>query len=65
MRPYDTLGIPLRNGQPMDVNRIAAMIADWLNERHERGYDLVCVVPNVHATILVVKWSDEDDDSDS
>ena len=57
MKPYDTLGIALHSGQPVEVDRIAKEIRDWLNERAERGYTFVGALSlcTAYAAVVIVE----------
>jgi len=60
MKQIDTLGIPLNCNSRAEVERLADDIADWLNERYERGYKLVCSVGCLYSAILIIERGGHD-----
>ena len=63
VKPYDTLGIAIHTSREDEVVRVADEVRNWLNERQERGYQFVCAISGLYATILVVRRDHDDSDS--
>lgn len=60
MPKYDTMGIAMHSSEPAEVRRIADAIREWLNERHERGYDFVYAISGLHSAVIVAKRRSHD-----